>query len=278
MQETSVGFILILINAIVSYQGLRNHDFLDRYSFRVDDILVMKDYRRLITSGFLHVSWQHLLFNMLSLYCFSYALEASLGVTGFLSIYFASLLGGNLLSLFIHRNHGDYSAVGASGAISGIVFASIAVFPGMHIQFFGIPISIPAWAYGLGYVLISIYGIRSQRDNVGHDAHLGGGLVGLLTAIMMVPESLRNNYVAILLILVPSCIFIYLIITRPTFLLVDNLFSKQHGQYTVEDRYNSKKADKEKDLNELLDKISKKGIDSLSKKEKERLQQYSGDI
>src|SRR5205085_7101779 len=123
---------IILANGLVSYQGLRNYHYFDKYSFQVDEILLGKDYKRLVTSGFLHVSWTHLIFNMITFYCFSYGLEATLGATKFLMIYFGSLLGGNLLSLFIHRHHHDYSAVGASGAISGLVFASIALFPEME--------------------------------------------------------------------------------------------------------------------------------------------------
>ena len=99
---------------------------------------------------------------MITLACFSNGLETELGAVKFLTIYFGSLIGGDLFSLVIHREHGDYSSVGASGAISGIIFASIALFPGMEISLLGVHLYIPAWAYGLLYVLISIYGIRSQ--------------------------------------------------------------------------------------------------------------------
>jgi membrane associated rhomboid family serine protease len=270
-----VGLILVIINAIVSYQGLKDHHFFDKYSFRVDEILINKDYKRLITSGFLHVSWMHLFFNMVTLGCFSYALETVLGMQKFAIIYFASLIGGDLLSLFIHRNHGDYSSVGASGAISGIIFASIGVFPGMEIGFYGLPLYIPSWAYGLLYVLYSIYGIKSQKDNIGHEAHLGGGLIGLLVAIAMVPVALRENYLPILLIVIPSVIFIYLIIAKPEILLVNNLFEKSKGFRTLEDKYNSNIRNEEKELDSLLDKISKNGFDRLTSKEKEKLKELS---
>jgi membrane associated rhomboid family serine protease len=246
-----------------------------RYEFRVENILLYKDYKRLLTSGFLHGNWTHLLFNMLTLYFFSAGVESTLGIEGFLLVYFGSMVGGDLFSLFIHRFDPSYSAIGASGAVSGIVFASIAIFPGMQISFFFIPIAFPAWIYGLAYVIYCIYGIRSRRDHIGHDAHLGGGIVGLLLAIALIPSSLPDNYIPILLILVPSCIFIYLIITRPAFLFLDNPFRKP-GLYTLEDKYNIRKKDTEKGLNALLDKIGKKGMDSLSKKEREKLRQISG--
>ena len=276
MEEIGIiGFALIITNVYISYRGFKDHAYFDLYSFKIDEIVINKDYKRLITSGFIHVSWIHLLFNMGALYCFSYDVETSLGPLKFLLIYFGSLVGGNLFALFIHKNHYDYSAVGASGAISGIIFASIALFPGIEIGLFGIPYYIPGWAFGLCYVLFSIYGITSQRDNIGHEDHLGGGLIGLLIAIVLVPSVVRYNYLPIALILIPSSAFIYFIISKPEFLLIDNFFKKHESGYTYEDKYNSKKNLKEKELNDLLDKISNKGYKSLSKKEKEKLKEHS---
>ena len=217
---------LIIANGIVTYKGLKDFTFLDKFSFNVDQILVNKDYKRLITSGFLHVNWTHFTFNMITLYLFSSSLEASIGIPAFLILYFASLIGGNLFALYIHRNHPDYTAIGASGAVSGLVFASIGLFPGMEIGFILLPIYIPAWLYGIAYVLYSIYGIKSQRDNIGHEAHLGGGIVGLLIAIILNPNIMSTNYLPIILILIPSLTFLFLIIKKPHLLIVENPFSK----------------------------------------------------
>src|SRR5437764_2427325 len=174
-----ISFVLIVINFLVSYKGFKDSTFYNKYSFRIDAIQY-KDYKRLVTSGFLHVNWMHLIFNMLALYFFSGSLELYLGAVKFLLIYFLSLIGGDLLSLFIHRNDPDYDSVGASAGVNGIIFAAIALFPGMSLGLLFIPISIPGWLFGLVYVLYSIYGIRSRRNNIGHDAHLGGALVGLI--------------------------------------------------------------------------------------------------
>ncbi|MFI5148921.1 MAG: rhomboid family intramembrane serine protease [Bacteroidia bacterium] len=270
------GWILILSNILFSYQGLKDESFLNRYAFDVDKILISKEYKRLISSGFLHVSWTHLLFNMLSLYFFYGGLELSLGEGKAVLIYMVSLVGGDLLTLFIHKNHGDYSSVGASGAISGVIFASIALFPGMGISFFGLPFSIPAWAYGLGYVLYSIYGIKSKRDNTGHEAHLGGGITGLLIAIALVPQVIRVNYIPILLILIPTFVFLILIIRNPHYLMVGTLFQKPKKTYfNIDEKYNAEKREQELELDEILDKIHRKGINSLSKQEKEKLDRYS---
>lgn len=277
MTETGIiVLILIVANLAFSYKGLTNDHFFERYKFEIDSILINKDYKRLVTSGFLHVSWAHLIFNMLSLYAFSELVESNLGGLKFLMIYFASLMGGNLLSLFVHKNHGSFSSVGASGAVCGMVFASIALFPGLGIGFFGLPLSIPSWLYGILYVLYSIYGIRSSKDNIGHEAHLGGALIGMAVALMLEPSAFLENYLVILIIAVPATAFIYLIITRPQILLVDNFYFKTHkNYYSVDHRYNEEKKINQEGIDKILDKISKKGMEGLSKIEKERLKQYS---
>ncbi len=271
-----VGLILIIVNIAFSYKGFTNQTFFDGYKFEVDKILVGKDYKRLVTSNFLHVSWTHLIFNMLSLYFFSSMIENELGGAKFLLVYFASMVGGDLLSLLVHRNHGDYSSVGASGAISGIIFASIALFPGMGIGFFMLPFSIPSWLYGIVYIGYSIYGIKSKKDNIGHEAHLGGALIGMAVAIIMEPEALAENYIPILLIALPTIGFIYLIITKPQILLVDNLFFKKHNDdYSIDHHYNKTRAIQQRQIDKILDKIGKEGISSLSKKEKAILERFS---
>jgi membrane associated rhomboid family serine protease len=219
-----ITFLIVLANFIVSYNGFNNRRFFNKLVFQVEKILVYKDYKRLITSGFLHVNWIHLLFNMVTLYAFGGGLEDSLGPLQYFLLYFASLLGGNLLCLFIHRNHAGYRSVGASGAIAGVIFGAIALHPELKIGFFGISLPIPAWLFGLAYMLISIYGIRSKKDNIGHDAHLGGGLIGMIIAILIRPSVLIDNLFPFSLL---PCrrLFSYIIITRPHFLLVDNYFS-----------------------------------------------------
>lgn len=270
------GLLIIALNFIMSYKAFSNIEFFDKYKFEVDKILIFKEYKRLITSGFIHVNWAHLLLNMFSLFAFSGMLENYLGGFSFLIIYFISLLGGNLLALFIHRNHSDYSAVGASGAVSGIIFASIALFPGLELGLLGLPISIPSWIYGSLYILYSIYGIKSNKDNIGHEAHLGGALTGMITAIIIQPNVLLSNLLPILLVTIPTIIFIYLVITKPEILFIDNFYFKTHKKYyNIDHKYNEERVKKQNEIDSILDKINKKGIDSLNKKEKNKLDEYS---
>lgn len=264
-----ITLILIIVTGLVTYQGFKKRSYFNENAFVVDHILINKQYQRLITSGFLHVNWMHFGFNMVALYLFS--LERSEGVGPFLFIYFGSLVGGNLFSLYIHKNHGDYSAVGASGAVSGLVFASIGLYPSIKIGLLLIPFHIPGWLFGILYVLYSIYGIKSQRDNIGHEAHLGGGIIGLLIALVIRPEMLPINYLPILGILVPSIAFLVLLVYRPHLLLVPSFKTASHKFQTLEDKYNEERKMKELKVDEILDKIRKKGINKLTQKEKDFL-------
>ena len=275
----TITFLLVIANFIISYNGFNNRRFYSRLVFQVEKILVYKDYKRLITSGFLHVSWLHLLFNMFTLYAFGSSLENALGPLQYLLLYFASLIGGNLLSLFIHRNHAGYKSVGASGAIAGVMFGAIAIYPGLEIGFFGIPLAIPAWIFGLGYMLLSIYGVKSKKDNVGHDAHLGGALIGMAVAILLRPIALIDNYLPILIVAGPAIVFLYIIITRPHFLLVDNYFFRnQEDFYNIDHKYNQERANRQKEIDRILEKIHKKGMKSLTREEKELLKRESKSI
>jgi len=276
MNTGIISLLLIIANVAVSYRGLTSPGFFERYEFSVERLLVYRDYKRLVTSGFLHVSWRHLFFNMLSLYFFSGSAELFLGPVGFLLVYFASLIGGNLFSLFVHRHDSSYSSVGASGAVCGLIFASIALAPGMRIGLFFLPIYLPAWIYGVAFVLYSIYGIRSRKNNIGHEAHLAGALVGMGLALLLHPEALAGNLLTIGAVALPAIAFIYVIITRPHALLVDNLFYKSEQKtYSIDHRYNAEKRDRQAELDRILEKIHKHGMASLSKSERELLERYS---
>ncbi len=142
----------------------------------------------MLVSGFLHADFIHLGFNMYALWLFGKIVNINFGTFNFLLIYFGSLIIGNLYSLRIHRKEPYYSAIGASGAVSGIVFSSIILFPEMKLMIFPIPFSMPGYVFGIGYLLYSIYGMKNRVGNVGHSAHLGGTIGGYLLTILLKPE------------------------------------------------------------------------------------------
>ena len=179
--------IIIGITGLFTYLGLQNRIFMERYIFNPRYVLNNKEYHRLVSSAFLHFDWQHFAFNMLTLYFFGSDIENYLGFAQLLLLYFMSIIGGNLLALFFHRNH-QYQAVGASGGVFGILFSAIFLFPDSSIYLMFIPIPMPSWLFALLYLGYTFWGIKSGKDNIGHDAHLGGALVGILVATVMYPS------------------------------------------------------------------------------------------
>ncbi len=271
MDSSPTGTLLLLLNILISYRGFVNRPFFDAYKFEVDGILLHKEYKRLVSSGFLHANWLHLIFNMIALNSFCDGLSWRAGEVQVILIYFAALLGGNLLALYLHRNHGDYSAIGASGAVSGVVFACVALDPGIRISILLLP-DMPGWFFGILYVLYSIYGVRSQSDNIGHEAHLGGALVGLLAAVALNPEALRDNGLTIAAIALPAFAFLIWIVKKPEVLLLGgHKPAKPEKFYTLDDRYNAQKTARQQEMDRILEKIHKKGYESLTKEEREFL-------
>ncbi len=270
MNQAGIASLLIIVtNILVSYHGFKSMGFFAQYEFEVEKILVYKDYKRLITSLFLHVNWQHLIFNMISLFFFSFSLESAIGSWQLLLIYLVSGVGGDLLALFIHQHDGAYSSVGASGAINGLIFAAIILNPGMQVFF------LPGWLFGIIYILFSIYGIQSGKNNIGHESHLGGAVIGALLAVVVRPSVVVTNWWTLLLVLVPTLVFMYIIVKKPQLLMVKNLFYKNNFNYTADDRYNVEKKNTQQEVDRILEKIHKKGMNSLSRKEKEMLDEYS---
>jgi membrane associated rhomboid family serine protease len=193
---------IIIVNVLVSIKGFNEYTFLDRYKFQVGKI-VGGEKIRMLTSGFLHVDWMHLGFNMYALYLFGGIVAGIMGNISFLIIYLGSLLAGNMYSMYYHKNEPYYSAVGASGAVSGILYAAILLYPDMTLMLFPLPIPIPAYIFGVGYLLYSIYGMKKQLGNVGHSAHLGGTIGGFVIALVMMPNLISQNTLMVGLLAIP---------------------------------------------------------------------------
>jgi len=216
----NVVFLIIAINVIFSIQGFNNPQFIEKYILYVGKIRWGKEYIRLLTSGFLHANWGHLLFNMMTLFFFGGTLVSVLGPFLFVLLYLISLLGGNLLALYLKRDDAHYKALGASGAVSGVLYAFILPFPWDRIYLFFIPIGIPAWIFGILFIIISIYGMRSNKGNIGHEAHLGGAITGLFTMIAIKPDLFIQNWEIGMVILTPTLIFLYFIVKKPEILRI----------------------------------------------------------
>ena len=217
MNEPIANTLLIAATCLVSFLAFNDPSLEERLIFRPEAILARKEYYRLVTSGFLHANWWHLLVNMYTLYSFGTTIEHWFGITHFLVIYFASIVGGNLVSLYLHRNH-DYAAYGASGGVCGVLFGFVLCVPYSRMMIFPLPYAVPAWVYAIAFMVASFYALKSATDNIGHDAHLGGAIIGLLTTASLAPELARRHWPALTaMLLVASILFAYLYL-NPMFL------------------------------------------------------------
>lgn len=203
MQNLHLATIIIIaINVLVSMKGFNDFSFFEKYKFNIAGIR-RGEHIRMVSSAFLHADFAHLLFNMLTLYFFAPVVIASLNVTYFVLIYVASLLVGNLLSFYFHKDEYHYSAIGASGAVMGVLYSAILFYPDMGLYLFFIPIAIPAWLFGLAYLLYSIYGMKKRLGNVGHDAHIGGAVGGYVLSLLFAPYLFQTNLWIVVILAIP---------------------------------------------------------------------------
>ena len=206
MYDIHMATIAIMVtNVLVSLKGFNDVSFFERYKFGIGAIKAGQK-ERMLTSGFLHVDISHLFMNMFTLYFFADVVINWFGPGKFVAIYLISLLAGSLLTLFFHKNQPYYSAVGASGAVTGILYAAILLQPNDSLGIMFIPIPIPAYILGIGYLLYSIYGMKNRIGNIGHTAHFGGAIGGYAATLLFKPDLLFTDTLMVTLLAVPIII------------------------------------------------------------------------
>src|SRR6218665_811453 len=198
----TILIVIIALNIIISYKGFNDPAFFRKYEFHIGSIRAGEQLR-MVSSAFLHADFGHLFFNMLTLYFFAPVVLHYLGDFSFVLIYAGSLVFGSLLTLLFHRDDYSYRAIGASGAVTGILYSAILLNPDMSLYLFFIPIPIPAYLFGIGYLLYSIYGMKAKNDNIGHTAHFGGAMGGYLITIFKDPAMLTENTSMVVLLAIP---------------------------------------------------------------------------
>jgi membrane associated rhomboid family serine protease len=198
----TILIVIIILNIIVSFKGFENTAFFRKYEFHIGSIRAGEQIR-MVSSAFLHADIGHLAFNMLTLYFFAPVVFGYLGDFSFALIYVGSLIFGSLLTLFFHANDYTYRAIGASGAVTGILYSAILLQPDMNLFLFFIPIPIPAYLFGIGYLLYSIYRMKAKRDNIGHTAHFGGAIGGYLITLVKEPHMFTDNLGMVILLAIP---------------------------------------------------------------------------
>ena len=190
LQAQPVTSLLIGASVAVSLWAFSQQEagrIADRFLFEPFEVREGRNIQGLFLSQFSHADAKHLIFNMISLYFFGPAVEAALGPARMLLVYALSAAGATLLTYAVHKDEPGYRALGASGAISGILFAAIVLDPGMSVFIAFLPMPIPGPIFAIGYVLISIFAAKRRLGNVGHEAHLGGAITGFALAGLLSP-------------------------------------------------------------------------------------------
>ncbi|MEM1118543.1 MAG: rhomboid family intramembrane serine protease, partial [Bacteroidota bacterium] len=180
------SFFLLLNVAVGVYTLFVNPGLIDRWAFKPFRVIREREWSRWLTAGFVHVGGMHLLFNMVTLYYFGPPIEGALGSLSFLVIYLGSELTANALTYWRHKDNPAYSAVGASGAISGVLF-SFCLFEPFAMLGIMFIIPMPAIVFAVLYIVLSIYAAKREVGRIAHEAHLGGALGGLVLTILVYP-------------------------------------------------------------------------------------------
>ena len=191
---TTVTSLIAFPPNVSSIESIRRSDWFDKMKFNAVAVFKYKEYYRLITYGLLHANWMHLIFNMFTLYFFGGIVEAGFkiifGIYGglvYIAFYILAIIVSTLPDLFKYKNMSYYNAVGASGAVSAVLFSAILFNPGMKLMFIFLPIPITAWVFGILYLAYSYYMAKRGTDNIGHNAHLWGSIFGFIFPILFKP-------------------------------------------------------------------------------------------
>lgn len=180
-------FVVTIVASLVGLYG--SPRFLERCLFRPYWFLRRRQYETIVTSGIVHADLPHLIFNALTYWFFAFQVERQIGPARFAALYLFGLVVSDLGTWVKHRNDPGYASLGASGAISAVLFASIVYFPWQKLFIIPIPVPIPAPLFAIGYVAYSWYSARQARGRINHDAHLGGALAGLAFVLLTDPSA-----------------------------------------------------------------------------------------
>jgi membrane associated rhomboid family serine protease len=182
-------YALIAVTVAASlYAFYAGRQFIDDFSCRAGEITRARGHYRLITSAMLHADPFHLALNMLALWSFGPVVESLLGADGLIVLYVGSAIAGGLMIKLNNRNNPNYAAIGASGAVSGVMLSFCMFFPLERIYMFGIPYGVPAILFAALYAVLSMHLMRTKDRIISHEGHLGGALGGVILTVLMKPE------------------------------------------------------------------------------------------
>jgi len=184
----SATAVLLVVTTAVSLIALYAAPrLLEQCAFRPYAVWRGQQRDSLYLAGFVHANLLHLAVNMWCLWIFGTVLERRIGGTWFIVLYLLALVASHLPTLFKERDNPQYASVGASGAISAVVFAYIVYFPTSELYLLFVPIPIQAWIFGILYLIYSAYAGRDRNTRINHDAHFWGAVTGLLFVLVLDP-------------------------------------------------------------------------------------------
>lgn len=187
LQHTPVASIIFVFTIITSIYAFNDPTLFGKFMLHPYSVSRRYKIYTLITSGLIHADWMHLIFNMMTFFFFAFQLEAMIGSWQFGVVYFTGLILSDIPSVIKHKNDMWYNSLGASGAISAVLFSYILLQPFSSMIIFPLPIPIWAIIFGPLYLLYCVYASRQSRDNINHDAHFFGALTGLIVTVLIVP-------------------------------------------------------------------------------------------
>ena len=186
--------LIIIVTVLFSMAAFKRTQLIYKYNYSAYQVVHRKQWYRVFTHAFLHANWEHLIFNMISLYFFAPFVESQLGIIMFLLLYAGAAIASSIPDLIKHKDNPNYNALGASGAVSAVIFASILLNPLSKIMFILLPIPIPAVLFGVLYLAYSAYMSKKNIDNIGHNAHFWGAIFGFVFPILLHPSLLSNFF------------------------------------------------------------------------------------
>jgi membrane associated rhomboid family serine protease len=198
LNTTPVASIVFIFTIVTSIYAFNDSSLYGKFMLHPYSVSRRHKVYTLITSGLIHADWMHLIFNMMTFFFFAFQLEAMIGSWQFGMVYFVSLVLSDIPSVMKHKNDMWYNSLGASGAISGVLFSYILFQPFSSMMIFPIPIPIWAIIFGPLYLMYCVYASKQARDHINHDAHFFGALTGMIVTILIVPGVIPGFFAQLL--------------------------------------------------------------------------------
>jgi membrane associated rhomboid family serine protease len=200
MDLNELGLPVLLIGSVVLVSIVAWTSKTLKYALILNPFLVRERFQlhRLVTAGWIHADWSHLLFNMLTLYFFAGQVLKVLGPAQLLVLYVSAVIVAHLPTTLLHMRNPKYNSLGASGGVAAVIFSAILLYPGLKLSLLFLPIPVPGYVYAVGYLAYSAWSSYRARDGVNHTAHFAGAVYGALLTYAFEPDRVLRTVTKLL--------------------------------------------------------------------------------